>query len=243
MAVVRVRAGVGGGGDAVSVVVGPVAIACAGEAAAVGVGVVRVPAGGGPVDDGRESSRVVVGVAAVGGVGGEFVGDAAAEAVAVVEPRDRVVPGAASRSPRSSSRTLSTEAEPASTSTRPSARAVVVPDGSAAASVESVRLDPELSEALREPAEQEGRTKPGPHPRGPPSLPARQLRPRRGSNRLLSVLQIRRSPGAEVIDSPENALLTSSVGRGGFEPPKAVPADLQSAPFGHSGTDPWDRRG
>src|SRR5581483_913277 len=28
------------------------------------------------------------------------------------------------------------------------------------------------------------------------------------------------------------------VGRGGFEPPKAVPADLQSAPFGHSGTDP-----
>ena len=28
------------------------------------------------------------------------------------------------------------------------------------------------------------------------------------------------------------------VGRGGFEPPKAVPADLQSAPFGRSGTDP-----
>ena len=28
------------------------------------------------------------------------------------------------------------------------------------------------------------------------------------------------------------------VGRGGFEPPKAMPADLQSAPFGHSGTDP-----
>jgi hypothetical protein len=25
---------------------------------------------------------------------------------------------------------------------------------------------------------------------------------------------------------------------GGFEPPKAVPADLQSAPFGHSGTPP-----
>ncbi len=25
----------------------------------------------------------------------------------------------------------------------------------------------------------------------------------------------------------------------GFEPSKAVPADLQSAPFGHSGTPPW----
>ena len=25
---------------------------------------------------------------------------------------------------------------------------------------------------------------------------------------------------------------------GGFEPPKAEPADLQSAPFGHSGTPP-----
>jgi hypothetical protein len=28
------------------------------------------------------------------------------------------------------------------------------------------------------------------------------------------------------------------VERGGFEPPKAEPADLQSAPFGHSGTSP-----
>ncbi len=27
---------------------------------------------------------------------------------------------------------------------------------------------------------------------------------------------------------------------GGFEPPKAEPADLQSAPFGHSGTPPQD---
>ena len=29
------------------------------------------------------------------------------------------------------------------------------------------------------------------------------------------------------------------VGRGGFEPPKRVAADLQSAPFGHSGTYPY----
>ena len=39
------------------------------------------------------------------------------------------------------------------------------------------------------------------------------------------------------------------VGRGGFEPPKSATADLQSAPFGHSGTYPctfqcgkWSRR-
>ena len=30
------------------------------------------------------------------------------------------------------------------------------------------------------------------------------------------------------------------VGRGGFEPPKSVTADLQSAPFGHSGTYPYE---
>ena len=29
------------------------------------------------------------------------------------------------------------------------------------------------------------------------------------------------------------------MGRGGFEPPKSVTADLQSAPFGHSGTYPY----
>ena len=32
------------------------------------------------------------------------------------------------------------------------------------------------------------------------------------------------------------------VERGGFEPPKAAPADLQSAPFGRSGTSPWSHR-
>ena len=29
------------------------------------------------------------------------------------------------------------------------------------------------------------------------------------------------------------------MGDGGFEPPKALPADLQSVPFGHSGIRPW----
>ena len=30
------------------------------------------------------------------------------------------------------------------------------------------------------------------------------------------------------------------VGEGGFEPPKALPADLQSVPFGHSGIPPYE---
>ena len=30
------------------------------------------------------------------------------------------------------------------------------------------------------------------------------------------------------------------VGDGGFEPPKALPTDLQSAPFGHSGNLPYE---
>ena len=30
------------------------------------------------------------------------------------------------------------------------------------------------------------------------------------------------------------------VGEGGFEPPKALPADLQSVPFGHSGIRPYE---
>ena len=32
---------------------------------------------------------------------------------------------------------------------------------------------------------------------------------------------------------------TGLVGEGGFEPPKALPADLQSVPFGHSGIPPY----
>ena len=30
------------------------------------------------------------------------------------------------------------------------------------------------------------------------------------------------------------------MGGGGFEPPKALPADLQSVPFGHSGIRPYE---
>ena len=37
-------------------------------------------------------------------------------------------------------------------------------------------------------------------------------------------------------------LALGRVGRGGFEPPKAEPADLQSAPFGHLGTCPDSMR-
>ena len=37
-------------------------------------------------------------------------------------------------------------------------------------------------------------------------------------------------------------LLNFLVGAGGFGPPKAMPADLQSVPFGHSGTLPYEVR-
>ena len=37
-----------------------------------------------------------------------------------------------------------------------------------------------------------------------------------------------------IVDTP----FCYSVGGDGFEPPKASPADLQSAPFGHSGNHP-----
>ena len=36
-----------------------------------------------------------------------------------------------------------------------------------------------------------------------------------------------------------NSAIPASVDGGGFEPPKSVTADLQSAPFGHSGTHPY----
>ena len=46
-------------------------------------------------------------------------------------------------------------------------------------------------------------------------------------------------------NAQKNALHKSTerffMGRGGFEPPKSATADLQSAPFGHSGTYPYKR--
>ncbi len=35
-------------------------------------------------------------------------------------------------------------------------------------------------------------------------------------------------------------MLERVVEGGGFEPPKALPTDLQSVPFGHSGTPPYE---
>ena len=46
-----------------------------------------------------------------------------------------------------------------------------------------------------------------------------------------------RPPGYEPDELP-TALPRDMVERDGFEPSKAVPTDLQSAPFGHSGTYP-----
>ncbi len=37
---------------------------------------------------------------------------------------------------------------------------------------------------------------------------------------------------------PPTARISKVVVGGGFEPPKALPTDLQSVPFGHSGTPP-----
>ena len=51
-----------------------------------------------------------------------------------------------------------------------------------------------------------------------------------------------RPPGYEPDELPA-ALLRGMVEGGGFEPPKAVPTDLQSAPFGHSGTPPYKTPG
>ena len=42
-------------------------------------------------------------------------------------------------------------------------------------------------------------------------------------------------------NKPEQSELCSDVvGDGGFEPPKSLTTDLQSAPFGHSGTRPYE---
>ena len=44
---------------------------------------------------------------------------------------------------------------------------------------------------------------------------------------------------AEKSKQPEQIVQVVLVGEGGFEPPKALPADLQSVPFGHSGIPPY----
>lgn len=48
---------------------------------------------------------------------------------------------------------------------------------------------------------------------------------------------VARTTGQQAVFVPGTLLLCLVEG-GGFEPPKAEPADLQSAPFGHSGTPP-----
>ena len=40
--------------------------------------------------------------------------------------------------------------------------------------------------------------------------------------------------------APSRDVKLKEMGRGGFEPPKALPADLQSVPFGHSGNPPYE---
>ena len=58
---------------------------------------------------------------------------------------------------------------------------------------------------------------------------------------VLPLNYTRRNPSVQVKSGcSETPLLTPflMVEGGGFEPPKVEPADLQSAPFGHSGTPP-----
>ena len=43
----------------------------------------------------------------------------------------------------------------------------------------------------------------------------------------------------KVLKALKNKYFQDLVGEGGFEPPKALPADLQSVPFGHSGIPPY----
>ena len=63
------------------------------------------------------------------------------------------------------------------------------------------------------------------------------LRPHWG---LIHFRSVRIHPFKHQIKEPAQGGLFYLVGRDGFEPSKAVPADLQSAPFGHSGTYPWN---
>ncbi len=51
----------------------------------------------------------------------------------------------------------------------------------------------------------------------------------------VSVIQFEMNKG---LNDSDNRPLASLVERGGFEPPKASPTDLQSVPFGRSGTSP-----
>ena len=48
---------------------------------------------------------------------------------------------------------------------------------------------------------------------------------------------------ASVVKQPSIMEFSFKVGREGFEPPKALPIDLQSTPFGHSGISPYARAG
>ena len=63
------------------------------------------------------------------------------------------------------------------------------------------------------------------------------LAPSSPTIRLVTFLSIKK-PKAE-----EKSSAFELVGEGGFEPPKALPADLQSVPFGHSGIPPYSVSG
>ena len=59
------------------------------------------------------------------------------------------------------------------------------------------------------------------------------------SIRSPTVILVRLSNGKRKKNQFTLILFRFGMGEGGFEPPKAVPADLQSVPFGHSGIPPY----
>ena len=60
------------------------------------------------------------------------------------------------------------------------------------------------------------------------------LRPLNAGDRVISPTSFQTAPSRD-----KCYLLKRRMGRGGFEPPKQVAADLQSVPFGHSGICPF----
>ena len=64
---------------------------------------------------------------------------------------------------------------------------------------------------------------------GPPDMENEARRLRKKDSRAQVLLK----------NTAEHFCSAVLVGEGGFEPPKALPADLQSVPFGHSGIPPY----
>ena len=106
------------------------------------------------------------------------------------------------------------------------------PGGSAQAPTDRLRAAP-LCVLLRGPAERETGLEPATN--SLEGCDSSQLSYSRGATGSKSC---ERSPPADETSGKGTLQIPASVGRGGFEPPKAEPTDLQSVPFDRSGTSP-----